>query len=75
MILKNIFMRFTLYIFTIFILFSLLMSKSIFAGWQYQKTYWPRLIYKSSDMPVIKQNVEAAKRGGWLCTACGRDYS
>lgn len=33
-----------------------------FAGWQTQKTHWPRIMYKSSDMPVIKAHYDAAQK-------------
>ena len=33
------------------------------AGWQPNKTHWPRLIYESSDMPIIRAHLDAAQKG------------
>lgn len=34
-----------------------------YAGWQEGKKHWPRLIYVSSDLPIIRAHYEAAQKG------------
>jgi len=44
-------------------LLIILLSSSSLATWQTQKTHWPRLTYKASDLPIIREHLEAAQKG------------
>jgi len=50
------------------VVFSTLLTLILFnqataGGWQTQKTHWPRTIYESADMTIIKQHLAAAQQG------------
>ncbi|UCE07468.1 MAG: heparinase II/III family protein [bacterium] len=44
-------------------LLLILINFCAYAGWQENKKHYPRLIYESSDLPIIRAHYEAAKQG------------
>ena len=46
-----------------FVFLNILFNYVARAGWQENKKHYPRLIYESSDLPIIRAHYEAARQG------------